>query len=229
MNKEILLVEDDVELATLVRDYLTKNGFSVTMIHNGKDAVKAIRQNKPDLVILDIMLPEKNGNEVCREVRGFYHEPILMLTALDDDMDQMLGLELGADDYIIKPVQPRLLLTRIRTILRRMNQKTSSRNSIVDAGELHIDSANRLVKVAGKDVDLTSAEFELLLLLSQEIGQVVDRNSIVQELRGFEYDGFDRSIDRRISRLRKKLSANSNGELIRTIRGKGYQLCAGEQ
>ncbi len=229
MKNEILLVEDDIELAILVRDYLTKNGFSVNMIHNGTDAVTAIQQTLPDLVVLDIMLPDKNGNEVCREVRSFYQGAILMLTALDDDMDQMLGLELGADDYIIKPVQPRLLLTRIRTILRRMAQHEPSNNTIINAGELHIDSANRLVKVAGKSVDLTSAEFELLLLLSQEIGQVVDRNSIVQELRGFEYDGLDRSIDRRISRLRKKLSANSKTELIKTIRGKGYQLCAGEQ
>ena len=229
MNKEILLVEDDIELATLVKDYLTKNGFSVDMIHNGTDAVAVIQQTQPDLVILDVMLPDKSGNEVCREVRSFYQGAILMLTALDDDMDQMLGLELGADDYIIKPVQPRLLLTRIRTILRRMNQRGASNNTIINAGELYIDSANRLVKVANQSIDLTSAEFELLLLLSQEIGQVVDRNSIVQELRGFEYDGFDRSIDRRISRLRKKLSANSETELIKTIRGKGYQLCAGEK
>ena len=136
MNKEILLVEDDIELANLVRDYLTKNGFSVDMIHNGKDAVSVIQQTQPDLVILDIMLPGKNGNEVCREVRNFYQGPILMLTALDDDIDQMLGLELGADDYIIKPVQPRLLLTRIRTILRRMNQSEPSNNTIINAGEL---------------------------------------------------------------------------------------------
>ena len=229
MNNKILLVEDDTVLAILVSDYLTKNGFSVDIIHNGTDAVTVIQQTKPDLVILDIMLPDKNGNEVCREVRSFYQGAILMLTALDDDMDQLLGLELGADDYIIKPVQPRLLLTRIRTILRRMNQGKPSNCAIINAGELHIDSSNRLVKVADQKIDLTSAEFELLLLLSQEIGQVVDRNSIVQELRGFEYDGLDRSIDRRISRLRKKLSANSKIELIKTIRGKGYQLCAGEQ
>ncbi len=228
MNKEILLVEDDIELAVLVKDYLNKNGFSVSMAHNGIDAITAIETNKPDMVILDIMLPGKNGNEVCREVRKFYHGPILMLTALDDDIDQMLGLELGADDYIIKPVQPRLLLTRIRTILRRMNQNEPKNNTLINAGELFIDSANRVVKVGDCNIDLTSAEFELLLLLSQEIGQVVDRNSIVQELRGFEYDGFDRSIDRRISRLRKKLSANSENELIKTIRGKGYQLCTGE-
>ncbi len=229
MSKDILIVEDDIELAALVNDYLTKNGYSVKVSHNGLDAVTIIDQHQPDIVILDIMLPGKNGNEVCREVRNFYHGPILMLTALDDDVDQMLGLELGADDYIIKPVQPRLLLTRIRTILRRINQNGCQNNTIINAGELHIDPANRVVKVGNHNVDLTSAEFELLLLLSQEIGQVVDRNVIVQELRGFEYDGFDRSIDRRISRLRKKLSADSKIELIKTIRGKGYQLCTGKQ
>lgn len=229
MSKDILIVEDDIELAALVKDYLTKNGYSVKVSHNGLNAITIIEQHRPDIVILDIMLPGKNGIEVCREVRNFYQGPILMLTALDDDMDQMLGLELGADDYIIKPVQPRLLLTRIRTILRRINQNGNQNNTIINAGELHIDSANRVVKVGNHNVDLTSAEFELLLLLSQDIGQVVDRNVIVQELRGFEYDGFDRSIDRRISRLRKKLSADSKIELIKTIRGKGYQLCSGEQ
>ncbi len=229
MNNEILLVEDDFELAILVRDYLTKNGFTVDMIHNGTEAVTVIQQTQPDLVILDIMLPDKNGNQVCREIRDFYHGAIIMLTALDDDMDQMLGLELGADDYIIKPVQPRLLLTRIRTILRRMNLGEPANHTVINAGELHIDSGNRLVKVAELRIDLTTAEFELLLLLAQEIGQVVDRNSIVQQLRGFEYDGFDRSIDRRISRLRKKLTSDSGFEFIKTIRGKGYQLCTGEQ
>jgi len=227
MNKQILLVEDDEELALVVRDYLCKNGFDVEIVGDGALAVQRILKAKPDLVVLDVMLPNKTGIDVCREVRLDYQGPILMLTALDDDMDQMLGLELGADDYIIKPVQPRLLLTRIRTVLRRIgNIEASIESPEIIAGVLSINTANRIVTVEEKEVDLTSAEFELLLLLAQEIGQVVDRNSIVQELRGFEYDGFDRSIDRRISRLRKKLAGDSGLELIKTIRGKGYQLCS---
>jgi len=227
MSKKILLVEDDEELADLVSVYLTKNNFMVEMVHDGELAVAKIRQRSPDIVILDVMLPGKNGMEVCREVRQYYQGPILMLTALDDDLDQMLGLELGADDYIVKPIKPRLLLTRIRTVLRRMGKNDAEDNSIINAGDLCIDTKNRLVTVQGNNVELTSAEFELLILLSQEIGQVVDRSTIVQELRGFDYDGFDRSIDRRVSRLRKKLSHGSNIDFIKTIRGKGYQLCSG--
>ena len=228
MTKNVLLVEDDDELASLVHDYLANNGYEVDIVTNGNAAVERIDQTPPDLVILDVMLPGKTGMDVCRDVRPNYQGPILMLTALDDDMDQMLGLELGADDYIIKPVKPRLLLTRIRTLLRRTaTAEVCEDRALVEAGALVIDEANRHVAVEGRSVDLTSTEFELLLLLAQEIGQVVDRNTIVQELRGFEYDGLDRSIDRRISRLRKKLSGNTDLELIKTVRGKGYLLCAG--
>lgn len=228
----ILLVEDDHELAHLVSDYLSKNDFQVQIVTDGLTAVEQINQTKPSLVILDIMLPKLSGMDVCRQVRPNYAGPILMLTALDDDFDQMLGLELGADDYIVKPVQPRLLLTRIRTLLRRVIRNpaalnSSQENTTIQIGLLSINQANRSVSVAGQTVDLTSAEFELLVLLAQDSGQVVDRNTIVQELRGFEYDGMDRSIDRRISRLRKKLQSKSNNEqeFIKTVRGKGYQLC----
>ncbi|MCL4156945.1 UNVERIFIED_CONTAM: hypothetical protein GTU68_043440, partial [Idotea baltica] len=232
--QNILLVEDDVELASLVRDYLSKNSFDVTVVDNGIDAVETARSGVFDLLILDVMLPGLSGMEVCREVRADYHGPILMLTALDDDMDQMLGLELGADDYIIKPVQPRLLLARIRSLLRRINvdgeaptvsaQKQSTQ--IIKVGLLTINLNNRTTQVAGEEVELSSAELELLLLLAQDAGSVVTRELIVQDLRGFEYDGLDRSIDRRISRLRKKLQDHSGGiEMIKTIRGKGYQLC----
>lgn len=228
MTKNVLLVEDDEELASLVHDYLVNNGYQVDVVIDGNKAVSHIAETPPDLVILDVMLPGKTGMDVCREVRPNYQGPILMLTALDDDMDQMLGLELGADDYIIKPVKPRLLLTRIRTLLRRTARAEVREDSaLIEAGVLLIDETNRHVSVEGRSVDLTSTEFELLLLLAQEIGQVVDRNTIAQELRGFDYDGLDRSIDRRISRLRKKLSGNTDLELIKTVRNKGYQLCTG--
>lgn len=228
MNEKILLVEDDEDLAFLVHDYLTKNGYHVDVVKDGNLAVVNILKDLPDLVVLDIMLPGKTGMDVCREVRPDYQGPILMLTALDDDMDQMLGLELGADDYIIKPIQPRLLLTRIRTLLRRMKGLGSlADETSIEAGVLLINTTNRHVTVMGREIDLTTAEFELLFLLAQDLGQVVDRNTIVQELRGFDYDGFDRSIDRRISRLRKKLSGDTDIELIKTVRGKGYLLCTG--
>lgn len=229
MSNSILLVEDDVQLASLVQDYLEKNGYRVTIVADGIEAIQTIIRLQPDLVILDVMLPGINGMDVCREVRGRFSGALLMLTALDDDMDHMLGLELGADDYIIKPVQPRLLLARVRTLLRRVQQSKGSTDRVdqegISVGELNIDLSNRRVSAGGVEIELTSSEYELLVLLALDIGQVVDRNTIVQELRGFEYDGLDRSIDRRISRLRKKLAVSVKSTSIKTVRGKGYLLC----
>ncbi|MCG7551737.1 winged helix-turn-helix domain-containing protein [Pseudoalteromonas sp. Of7M-16] len=234
-RKNLMLVEDDVELAGLIRDFLMKYEFNVSIVTDGLEAVDKIIKQQPDLVILDIMLPGQSGMEVCRQVRSYYKGAILMQTALDDDIDQMMGLELGADDYVIKQVQPRLLLSRIRALLRRIepnNQKGRELSSVVsDAnslqiGPLKINIAARLVHVNAREVDLTTAEFELLHLLATKPGEVISRDSIVQQLRGYEYDGLDRSIDRRISRLRRKLQCGGQQpEFIKTIRGQGYQLC----
>jgi two-component system OmpR family response regulator/two-component system response regulator RstA len=229
----LLLVEDDQELAGLINEFLTKNGFDVVHISNGQQAVRYIQQERPDMVILDVMLPGLSGMEVCKQVRADYDQPILMLTALDEDMDQMLGLELGADDYVIKPVKPRLLLSRIRALLRRIERSqppngTSNPQTLVTQGacaRLRIDVLNRAVHSHGAAIHLTTAEFDLLALLADQPGQIVSRDTIVKNLRGFEYDGLDRSIDRRISRLRKKLQDDSNEPLlIKTVRGKGYLL-----
>lgn len=234
-NQRALLVEDDVELSSLVRDYLVKNGFDIQVLNTGENAVHTVVDGEFDLVILDVMLPVVSGMDICRELRPQYSGPILMLTALDEDLDQMLGLELGADDYIIKPVQPRLLLSRVRALMRRISNAAPSEMSspdqnysVIEAGILVINLSNRSVYVSGQLVALTSAEFELLLMLANEIGTVVNREAIVQQLRGFAYDGLDRSIDRRVSRLRKKLQSHSGVvEMIKTVRGKGYQLCLG--
>ncbi len=240
----LLLVEDDEELSSLIQDYLHKNGFEVTCVRDGRTAVGEISRLNPDLVILDVMLPGLSGMDVCRQARTFYSGLILMLTALDEDMDQMLGLELGADDYIIKPVQPRLLLTRIRAQLRRVQltmetsgqaqalsgvDQPTTKNGLIRVPPLTIDLRNRSVLLEGHAVDLTTAEFDLLHLLAQSPGEVVDRDTILQTLRGFDYDGLDRSIDRRVSRLRQKLQADpESSELIKTVRGKGYLLCIGQ-
>ena len=247
-SPNILLVEDNLELADLAYDYLSKKGFNVTVIHDGIEAVAEIQTKNPDLVILDVMLPGISGLEICRKVRADYDGAILMLTALDEDMDQIIGLELGADDYIIKPVHPRLLLTRMQNLLRRMtpHNKTaldinsvdtenvtsttpsidSMQRSIIHVDKLKISLGKRSVEMDGKLISLTTAEFELLLLLAQHVGEVVERETIVQQLRGFDYDGIDRSIDRRISRLRKKLQEGFvEYEVITTVRNRGYQLC----
>ena len=229
----LLVVEDDHELASLIQEYLAKNGFNVDVVGNGLEAVTFIKRKQPDLVILDIMLPGISGMDVCKEVRPHFLAPILMLTALDEDIDQMLGLELGADDYVIKPIKPRLLLSRVRALLRRaeQNQRAPSphvvSNVLPQAHPIAINIPLREVKIADQPVVLTTAEFDLLKLLIGSAGEVVSRDVIVQNLRGFDYDGLDRSIDRRISRLRKKLEDDPvDPHIIKTVRGKGYLFCA---
>ncbi|UTM59406.1 response regulator transcription factor [Photobacterium sp. CCB-ST2H9] len=223
----IMLVEDDQELACLIGDFLETHEFRVLTVGNGVEAVSQILEKHPDLVILDIMLPGMSGMDVCRQVREDYKGMILMQTALDDDIDQVMGLELGADDYVIKQVQPRLLLSRVRALLRRMHRDTGEgRAESLVVGELNIDLHRRTVVFRNQLVDLTTAEFELLYLLAQQSGEVVSREEIMQQIRGYEYDGLDRSIDRRISRLRRSLDDDpANPQLIKTIRGIGYQLC----
>ena len=229
LETNIVIVEDDKELANLIRDFLFLNEFQVEIFNTGYDAIKGILSCQPDLVILDVMLPDISGMDICRTIRPKYNGIILMFTALDDDMDHILGLELGADDYIIKPMQPRVLLTKIRTFLRPKNISTDSLNvqsdKIVNTGSLVINCANRTVMIENEKIELTSSDFELLLLLAGHIGEVVDRDTIIKKIRGFDYNGFDRSIDRRVCRLRKKIQKISDHDYIKTIHGKGYQLC----
>ncbi|WP_432467240.1 winged helix-turn-helix domain-containing protein [Agarivorans sp. Z349TD_8] len=226
-----MLVEDDIELAHLMKDYFTHHHFTVSLIQNGLDAVPAILEQQPDLVILDVMLPGQNGVDVCKQVRQQYQGIILIQTALDDDLDQITGLESGADDYVVKQVNPRLLLSRIHSLFRRVNRQVQAQTNqdsdqTRQCGALTISYSDRSVKINDQILALTTAEFELLALLAASPGKVVSRETIMQELRGYEYDGLDRSIDRRISRLRKKLSEDlAEQTFIKTVHGKGYQLC----
>ena len=213
MSTRILLVEDDERLAKLTAEYLRKNEFEVTIEGRGDTAEARILKEDPDLVILDVMLPGKDGFEVCRAVRQQYKGVILMLTARDEDLDQILGLELGADDYIAKPVQPRLLLARIKALLRRAP----------GSGNFRISQATRNAHLGEDIIDLTTAEFDLLWLLARHAGNILSRDDLLQELRGIGFDGLDRSIDARISRLRRKLGDDpENPTRIKTVRGKGY-------
>jgi two-component system response regulator RstA len=227
-NSRILIVEDDERLAALTRDYLQKNGFTVDVEHNGAAAVDRILAAPPDLVILDVMLPGEDGNSICRRVREKYRRPILMLTARTDDLDQVLGLEMGADDYVSKPVQPRVLLARIQALLRRslvesVPDSTPARDTRLEFGALVIDLGMREAWLRGQSIELTSAEFDLLWLLASHAGQVLSREDIFSALRGIEYDGQDRSIDVRVSRIRPKIGDDSdNPKIIKTVRSKGY-------
>ena len=227
MNTRILLVEDDERLAELTAEYLSKNDFQVSIEPRGDTAEARILSEQPDLVMLDVMLPGKDGFEVCRAVRPKYRGVILMLTARDEDFDQILGLEMGADDYIAKPVQPRVLLARIKALLRRL--PSGSENDAASAsdkmafGQFKISQSTRTASLNGDTIDLTTAEFDLLWLLACHAGNVLSRDDLLQELRGIGFDGLDRSIDARISRLRKKLNDDpENPTRIKTVRGKGY-------
>ncbi|WP_442957735.1 response regulator, partial [Polaromonas sp.] len=193
----ILIVEDDQRLADLTRDYLQSNGLAVSIEADGAQAAARILKEQPDLVILDLMLPGEDGLSICRKVRGGYDGPILMLTARTDDMDQVLGLEMGADDYVCKPVRPRLLLARIRALLRRREGGEAGGEGPrrLEFGRLVIDSAMREAWLGEQSIELTSAEFDLLWLLTVNAGRILSREEIFNALRGIEYDGQDRSID----------------------------------
>lgn len=228
----ILLVEDDVRLSALVVEYLEKNGLKVETEFRGDTAVQRILALKPDLVVLDLMLPGLDGFEVCKQVRTDYSGPILMLTARDEDIDQVVGLEIGADDYVVKPAPPRLLLARIRALLRRTALSNEATQINTEQQELEFDSLkimrnSRSVFRGDNTIELTTTEFDLLWLLATNAGEILSRDQISESLTGIEYDGLDRSIDIRISRLRKLLNDNSTKPTgIKTVRGQGYLFVA---
>lgn len=229
-KKHIMLVEDDMSLAEWFCDYLSDQGFLVSLVNRGDVAIELIEADMPDLVILDIMLPVKDGFDVCREIRGFYTGPVLMMTARDQETDEVLGLELGADDYLTKPVKPRVLLSRIKALFRRVTEpqeQADNNQHILSFGKLQIDSATRTTVLAGQEVALSSNEFDVLWELAKSSGTVLSRQALINQLRGIEYDGFDRSVDIMISRLRKKLLDDANHPTrIKTVWGKGYLFVA---
>lgn len=228
VEARLLLVEDDPKLAALVQEYLQKNGLHVDIETRGDRAAERILRERPDLVLLDIMLPGADGFTICRAIRPAYDGPIVMLTARDEDLDELLGLELGADDYISKPVQPRLLLARIHAVMRRYNATPAIETTThLVCGDVEIDNSSREAKLKGLSLSLTTAEFDLLWLLASNVGQVLSRDDILRNVRGIGYDGSDRSIDLRISRLRKKLNDDPvEPRRIKTVRGAGYLFVA---
>ena len=227
MANHILLVEDDRRLADLVKDYLESNEFIVTIENNGNRVLRQCQQLNPTLIILDLMLPGKDGLTICQELRPIYRGPILMLTARNENIDQVLGLEFGADDYVIKPVEPRVLLARIRALLRRHYQHDITEQENITFDQLHIQPTARKVQLAGIDISLSSHEFDLLMALAKQAGQVIGREYLFNQIYNREYDGLDRTIDVRISQLRKKLlDSADNPTRIKTIWGKGYLFVA---
>lgn len=227
--KRLLLIEDDVRLAGLIKEYLEAEHFHIDVRYRGDDAITDFHPDQVDIVILDLMLPGINGLEVCSRLRQNYRGPILILTAKNSDIDHVMALELGADDFVNKPIEPPVLLARVRALLRRsqeQGQSTSTMDSMA-FGQLRINLNAREALLDGTVIDLTTQEFELLCFLAENAGKVLDRDKIFAAIRGIDYDGLDRTVDVRISRLRKKLGDNpENPTRIKTVWGKGYLFVA---
>ncbi len=224
--ERILVIDDDVELCGLVGEYLQPEGFEIEAVHDGPRGLERALSGDHLLVVLDVMLPGMNGFDVLRRLRATSRTPVLLLTARGEDVDRIVGLEIGADDYLPKPFNPRELVARIRAILRRTQTQKGSESDIPDAlqvGDIELDPATRTVRQNGKPVELTSVEFSLLHVLLKEAGRVVTREHLVDAVLSRRFSPFDRSIDMHVSKVRKKLGDSEQGtDHIKTVRGVGY-------
>src|SRR6476620_828636 len=221
----ILIVDDDFELCSLVSEYLAPEGFRVESVHDGETGLQRALTGNYLMVVLDVMLPSMSGFDVLRRVRATSRVPVLLLTARGEDVDRIVGLEIGADDYLPKPFNPRELVARIRAVLRRTHGEGSGSPSapdVVTVGDVELDPATRTVRLEGKAVDLTSVEFNLLEVLLREAGRVVPRERLVNAVLSRKFSPFDRSIDMHVSKVRKNLGDTENDEHIKTVRGVGY-------
>ncbi len=226
MNSHILIIDDDTELTDLLVQYLVPEGFTVSCMHDGESGVKKALNQPFDAIILDVMLPKLNGFEVLKAIREHLDVPVLMLTARGDDIDRIVGLEIGADDYLPKPCNPRELVARLRAILRR-SQKLPIHKPIIEHHDIVVDCSKRLVTLTGIELELTNAEFNILEMLLKSPGQAFSKEELTEYALGRKYTAYDRSIDVHISNLRNKLGEDSTGEVIvKTVRGFGYMINA---
>ena len=227
MKQTILVIDDDPKLTSLLQEYLSGFGFNLVTVNHPVEGLDLLEKVKPDLVILDVMMPDMDGFALLREIRKNWNMPVIMLTARGEVTDRIVGLELGADDYLPKPFEPRELAARVQSILRRSTDKVTSTR--LHFGPLTVDLERHAVSLDGKAVELTTMEFEMLTLFVKNEGKVLVRDQIMDRLRGFEWEAFDRSMDVLLSRLRHKLGDDpKKPRFIRTIWGKGYQFIGGE-
>jgi two-component system alkaline phosphatase synthesis response regulator PhoP len=224
MTQKILVVDDEAEIVRLVRAYLERAGFAVVTASEGRQALAVFRHERPNLVVLDLNLPGMDGLDVCRALRRDSDVPIIMLTARIEETDRLIGLELGADDYIVKPFSPREVVARVRTVLRRA-EGTPVRPEVISSAGVMLDMTQRAASLNGQPLDLTTMEFDLLALLVQHPGQVFTRLQLLEGTQDIAYEGYDRTIDVHIKNLRKKLGDDSQEpRFIETIRGVGYRF-----
>ena len=222
-KKHILVVEDEVKIARIVKDYLENSGYQVTIISHGNDVLPQVQKTMPDLMILDIMLPGKDGMEICREIRKTSNVPIIMLTAKVEEIDRLIGLEIGADDYICKPFSPREVVARVKAVLRRAMPEPVSEQLMV--GPIILNQLTRHVSINSNELQLTNSEFELLAVFMGQPERVFSRNDLIAMVQGYDFEGYDRTIDSHIKNLRKKIAEHVPGkQVIRTIYGVGYSF-----
>ena len=225
MTFKILVVEDEVPISDILKFTLEKEGYKVFTVYDGVNAIGEAKQVEPDLILLDIMLPGMNGYEVCKELRTFTDQPIIMLTAKDSENDKVYGLEVGADDYVTKPFSTRELLARVKANLRRINDANASITAVIQVGELYINPSSYIVKKNESNIELTHREFEVLHYLARHVGQVLTREHLLQYVWGYDYLGDIRTVDVTMRRLREKIEDNpSEPTYITTRRGLGYVM-----
>jgi two-component system alkaline phosphatase synthesis response regulator PhoP len=226
-DKRVLVVDDDAKTVELVRLYLDRDGYEVLSAYNGIEALRLARESYPDLIVLDLMLPDIDGLEICRTLRRESDVPIIMLTARTTDQDKLAGLDLGADDYVTKPFSPKEVVARVRTVLRRLPGERGPEE--IKIGELSMNFATHEAWFAGRSLNLTSVEFKLLGLLAKEPDRVFSRTSLIEQGLGYDFEGFDRTIDVHILNLRRKVEPDpSHPRYIRTVYGVGYKFVGGE-
>lgn len=225
MSKKILVVDDKPELRTLLKSYLTQEGFDVAIAADGREALFVARQEKPDLIVLDLMMPEMGGYEFLRAYGREANTPVIILTAKLEENDKVLGLELGADDYMTKPFSPRELTARVRAVLRRLEKQQTSKSILLRAGDLEVDRDGRYVTTCGQLVDLTPSEFDILATLMAAPGRVFSRLELLERIQGTAYEGYERTIDVHIRNLRTKIEVDpSRPAYIETVYGSGYRF-----
>src|SRR5512145_1391276 len=225
MTVKILVVDDEPPLIQVLRYNLQQAGYQVVVAQDGEEALIQARQHQPDLIVLDLMLPKRDGLDVCRILRRERDVPIIMLTARDDEIDRVVGLELGADDYVVKPFSVRELLARIKNVLRRLQTADNTNGSTIRVGPLTIDSAGHSAELNGVPLELTVLEFTLLHTLARHAGQVLNREQLIEQVWGYDYDGDGRVVDAIIKRLRQKLrQIIPDTDLVMTVRGLGYKV-----
>lgn len=225
MNRKILLVDDDRKTVDLIKLYLDKDGYRVLVAYDGQQALQLARQRRPDLVILDLMLPGVDGLDVCRILRSESRVPIIMLTAKTTEDDKLLGLDLGADDYITKPFSPRELLARVRAVLRRLGEEESREVSVIHLGTLHIDFVRHEVRLQDNIIHLTPKEFKVLEIMAREPGRAFSRLELLEQAFGVDYEGLERTVDVHVMNLRKKIEPDVDHPIyVQTVYGIGYRI-----